>query len=303
MIDFKRSFLTFLIITSFLSCGGLKKSEVAEIKHEVGIAYMNLESGEMLAYNAHTLFHAASTMKTPVMFQLFKMRDEGVIDLDTKIVVKNNFTSIADGSLYSLPIESEADEILYPSLNRYRSYYDIIEKMITHSSNLATNILMEQTGADSIGKTLKALGANGLFVVRGVEDLKAYNIGLNNMTSAYGMMKMMEGVYRSDLVTETSRQEMINILKRQEYNHMIPAGLPDNVDVAHKTGSITRIAHDAALVFPEDSAPFVLVILTRGWENRSDAHKVGARIAAEVYKYHQGLLDRTDIVVPDLLKD
>ena len=84
---------------------------------------------------------------------------------------------------------------------------------------------------------------------------------------------------------------------------MIPAGLPDNVDVAHKTGSITRIAHDAALVFPEDSAPFVLVILTRGWENRSDAHKVGARIAAEVYKYHQGLLDRTDIVVPDLLKD
>ncbi len=298
-----RLLVSLLLTISLFSCNHLKKDDSGTEPHEVGIAYMNLETNEMLAYNAHALFHAASTMKTPVMFQLFKMRDDGVIDLNADISIKNSFTSIVDESSFSLPIQSQKDEILYPFLDQSLTYYEVIEKMITHSSNLATNILIEHTGADSIGLTMKKIGANGVMVVRGVEDLKAYNIGLNNVTSAYGMMKVMEAVYRSDLVSETSREEMISILKRQEYNQMIPAGLPDNVSVAHKTGSITRIAHDAAIVFPEDSAPFILVILTRGWGKREDAHKVGARIAGEVYKYHKGLLGRTDIVVPELLKD
>ncbi len=290
------------LILSMMSCSKIKQVDSLPESHEVGIAYLNLESGEILAYNAQTMFHAASTMKTPVMFQLFRMRDRGDINLATEIPVVNRFTSIADGSLFSLPIESEQDEILYPNLNQYLSYTDLIDKMITHSSNLATNILIEYTGADSISKTLQEIEANGVLVIRGVEDLNAYQIGLNNMTSAYGMMKVMEAVYRSDLVTDSSHQTMIEILKRQEYNAMIPAGLPDNVEVAHKTGSITGIAHDAALVFPNEGPPFVLVILTRGWDDHAEARRVGAKIAAKVYDYHLGKLKRTDIVVPDLLK-
>ncbi|MBC8377137.1 MAG: serine hydrolase [FCB group bacterium] len=293
----------FVIVLVLISCSGLKKTDEVDVPHVVGIAYMNLETGEILAYNAHELFHAASTMKTPVMFQLFKMRDKGIIDLKSEIPVRNQFTSIVDGSLFSLPIESEKDEILYPFLNQNLSFYDIIEKMITHSSNLATNILIEHTGADSIGATMRMIEADGVLVMRGVEDLKAYSLGLNNVTSAYGMMKVMEAVYKSDLVADSSRQEMQEILKRQHFNTMIPAGLPKDVIIAHKTGSITRIAHDAALVFPPDSPPFVLVILTRGWDDHASAQKVGARISSKVYDYHRGLLKRTDIAIPDLLKD
>jgi len=289
-----------LIFMVFLSCTGSKKSLDAH-PHEVGIAYMNLESGEILAYNAHTLFHAASTMKTPVMFQLYYMRDSGVLNLNDRVMVNNRFSSIVDGSLFSLPIQSEKDEILYPALNTYLSYYEIMDKMITHSSNLATNILMQYTLADSISATLAKIEARGVMVVRGVEDLKAYNLGLNNVTSAYGMMKVMEAVYHSELVADSSRAAMIEILSRQHYNSMIPQGLPEGMKVAHKTGSITRIAHDAALVFPTDSAPFVLVILTRGWDDHAQASKVGARIAEKVYDYHTGKLKRTDIVVPALL--
>ena len=117
------------------------------------------------------------------------------------------------------------------------------------------------------------------------------------------MMKVMEAVYRSELVADSSRQEMIEILKRQHYNSMIPAGLPEAVIVAHKTGSITGIAHDAALVFPPDASPYVLVILTRGYESHEAAQKIGAKISSKVYDYHRGLLERTDIVIPDLLKD
>jgi beta-lactamase class A len=295
--------LHFVVVLFLISCSGLKKADEPTVPHEVGIAYMNLETGEILAYNAHELFHAASTMKTPIMFQLFKMRDKGILDLTSEIPVRNQFTSIVDGSLFSLPIASEKDEILYPHLDQNLSFYDIMEKMITHSSNLATNILMEYTGADSIGATMRLIEADGVLVMRGVEDLKAYNLGLNNVTSAYGMMKVMEAVYNSEFVADSSRQEMQDILKRQHFNTMIPAGLPKDVVVAHKTGSITRIAHDAALVYPPDSAPFVLVILTRGWDDHASAQKVGARIYSKVYDYHRGLLQRTDIAIPDLLKD
>ena len=295
--------INLIVVLGFISCSGLKPAEEIEVPHEVGIAYMNLETGEILAYNAHELFLAASTMKTPVMFQLFKMRDKGIIDLNSEIPVINQFTSIVDGTLYSLPIESEKDDILYPQLDNNISFYVIMEKMITHSSNLATNILMEYTGADSIGATMREIEADGVLVMRGVEDLKAYNLGLNNVTSAYGMMKVMEAVYNSELVADSSRHEMQEILKRQHYNTMIPAGLPGDVIVAHKTGSITHIAHDAALVYPPDLPPFVLVILTRGWDDHASAQKVGARISSKVYEYHQGLLERTDIAIPDLLKD
>mgnify|MGYP002632844728 CR=1 FL=1 len=295
--------LATVIFANLISCGGLKPDPEPEVPHEVGIAYLNLETGEILAYNAQELFHAASTMKTPVMFQLFKMRDEGTIDLSNNIHISNHFSSIVDGSFYSLPIESEKDEILFSFIGKDLPYYDVIEKMITYSSNLATNVLMEHTGADSIGKTMRAINANGVLVMRGVEDLKAYQIGLNNVTSAYGMMKVMEAVYSSTLVADSSRLEMIEILKRQHYNSMIPAGLPDGVIVAHKTGSITRIAHDAALVFPADTAPYVLVILTRGWDNQEAAQAVGAKISSKIYDYHRGLIGRTDMVIPDLLKD
>jgi len=303
MIRSLRFFVLILLLTSLLSCSSNKKNTEESIPHEVGIAYMNLKTGEMMAYNAYAMFHAASTMKTPVMFQLFKMRDKGLIDLNSKIQVTNQFTSIVDGSLFSIPMASEEDEILFPYLNQQLSFYELMDKMITHSSNLATNILMEYTGADSIGATMREIRADGVLVLRGVEDLKAYNLGLNNVTTAYGMMKVMEAVYQSKLVSKESRREMQEILKRQHYNDMIPAGLPNDVVVAHKTGSITRIAHDAAIVYPPDSPPFVLVILTRGWDKHADAQKVGARITSKVYDYHRGLLKRTDIVVPDLLKD
>lgn len=303
LINLHRIVQVLIIACILVSCSSFNKTKEAPVPHEVGIAYLNLDTGEILAYNAHKLFHAASTMKTPVMFQLFKMRDKGILNLDTEIPINNQFASIVDGSLFSLPIGSEEDEVLFPHLNERLSFYDVMEKMITHSSNLATNILMEYTGADSIGATMREINADGVLVIRGVEDLKAYNMGLSNMTSAYGMMKVMEAVYQSEVVSDSSRLEMQEILKRQHYNSMIPAGLPENVVIAHKTGSITRIAHDAAIVYPPDTAPYVLVILTRGWDDHAAAQKVGARISSKVFEYHLGSLERTDIVIPDLLVD
>jgi len=295
------SILLIVGVLMLASCASLSRIGKEPVPRLVGVAYMNLETDETLIFNGHAMFHAASTMKTPVMFQLFRMRDEDSLDLDAPILVKNEFKSIVDGSIFSLPIHSEKDEILYPVIDRMVPLRVLIDKMITHSSNLATNILVQTAKPEDISQTLNELGASGVLVLRGVEDLKAYELGMNNMTSAYGMMKVMEAVYRSELVSDSSRAEMIEILKRQHYNSMIPAGLPDDVVVAHKTGSITRIAHDAAIVYPPDAPPYILVILTSGWDNHDEALSAGARLATQVHRLHLGEIGIEDIPIPKIM--
>ena len=257
-------------------------------RHEIGIAYLNLDSGNTFFHSEKLVFHAASTMKTPVMFQLYLMRDAGLLSLKDSLTVINEFKSIVDGSPYSIELIEEEEKSLMGNINKKMAIQHLIEAMITTSSNLATNILIELADPEAVMATLKEIGADGVSVIRGVEDLKAFDQGLSNRTDAYGMMMAMKAVFDSELVRASSRQEMVGILKNQEYNQMIPTGLPPGTPVAHKTGWITGITHDAAIVMPKDDSPFVLVILTRGWMDFTSATQVGVEITKAIFQYHKG---------------
>jgi|TARA_B100001750_G_C15508828_1_gene602255 beta-lactamase class A len=257
-------------------------------RHEIGVAYLNLDSGNTFFHSEKLVFHAASTMKTPVMFQLYLMRDAGLLSLKDSLTVINEFKSIVDGSPYSIELIEEEEKSLMGNINKKMAIQHLIEAMITTSSNLATNILIELADPKAVMATLKEIGADGVSVIRGVEDLKAFDQGLSNRTDAYGMMMAMKAVFDSELVRASSRQEMVGILKNQEYNQMIPTGLPPGTPVAHKTGWITGITHDAAIVMPKDDSPFVLVILTRGWMDFTSATQVGVEITKAIFQYHKG---------------
>ncbi len=112
-------------------------------------------------------------------------------------------------------------------------------------------------------------------VLRGVEDDKAFQKGLNNTTTARGLLVLFERLAQGLAVDKEMDAQMLEILQRQQFNDAIPAGLPSTVRVAHKTGSITRIQHDAGVVFAEH--PYVLVVLVRGID---DEKKSKALIAA-----------------------
>jgi beta-lactamase class A len=133
--------------------------------------------------------------------------------------------------------------------------------------------------------TLTKLGIQGMKVLRGVEDIKAYEKGLNNRTNALSMMKVMQLIAEGKAGSPEACREMIEILSQQKYRNKIPAGIPEGVKVANKTGSITKIDHDAAIVFPEGRKPYILVIMTRGIERREDAEKLIAELSRIVYDY------------------
>ncbi|CAN5847377.1 serine hydrolase [soil metagenome] len=239
---------------------------------EIAVAFRDLRTGDSLLINAHVPLHAASTMKVPVMLELFRRGETG-----GTLPVRNSFVSIADGSSYSLSPADDSDTTLYARIGQQVPVRELIDRMITRSSNLATNLLIARADPARIAATLQGIGASGMRVLRGVEDNVAYTRGMNNTTSAYGLMRVMEAVAREG-------GEMVEILSRQEFREMIPAGVPPGTRVASKTGNITRINHDAAIVYPAGRDPYVLVVLTRGFTAPKAAHAAGREISARVYQ-------------------
>ncbi len=256
------------------------------IEGDFAVAVRTLDdTGETLLMNEHQMFHAASTMKTPVMIELYRQAEEGRFDLDDSIRVENEFRSIVDGSTYSLTPEDDSYEELYDHLGEKRSIRTLIREMITASSNLATNILIEKVGAERTTQTMRRYGADSIQVRRGVEDMKAYNRGLNNETSAHDLMVIFERIARGEAVSEQASREMVEILKGQEYNDMIPARLPDSVEVAHKTGWISGLHHDSGIVFVPDGPTYVIVLLSQNLEDEDAGVKAFARISRMVFDF------------------
>ena len=248
---------------------------------DVAVAFRTLDGRDELFIQPDAQFHAASTMKVPVMIELFRQARARALSLDDQVPVVNEFHSIVDGSTYKLDVADDSDAEVYKRAGKTMAYRELCEAMITVSSNLAANLLIEHLGPKNIQRTTDALGAGGMHLLRGVEDGKAFQKGLNNTTSARALLTLMEKIALGQAVDEAASAEMVAVLKRQTFNDRIPAGLPSGTVVAHKTGEITRIQHDAAIVYAP--RPFVLVVLIRGLDDAKKGSALAADIARIVY--------------------
>ena len=252
---------------------------------QVGLAYIDLASGDTLFLNADSSFHAASTMKVPVMVELFRRANTGSFRMNQGLLLVNQFASIVDGSLYALDSSSDSDTTLYHRIGERVRVDTLLRLMITRSSNFATNTLITLVGADAVTRTMRSLGAERIQVLRGVEDGKAFEKGLNNTTTARDLGIILRAIEEGRAASPTATREMLGILMAQEFNEKIPAGLPPGTRVAHKTGEITAVSHDAAIVYPAGRKPYVLVVLTRGIADGVKSSKLIADISAIVYAH------------------
>jgi beta-lactamase class A len=248
----------------------------------VAVAYRDLSGGRELLINADASFHAASTMKIPVMMEVFRQAQAGTLSLDDPITVKNEFASIVDGSRYQLSPADDSDTSLYRREGQHVTIPELLRLMITVSSNLATNLLIERVKPENVMRLMKKTGANQMRVLRGVEDGKAYERGLNNTTNARDLMILLSAIVERRVVSPAASDEMLKILLDQRFNEGIPSGLPAGFRAAHKTGSITKLYHDAGIIYPPTGKPFILVILTYGLQDETRAHKLTRDITAAV---------------------
>lgn len=250
----------------------------------VAVANQALDGSRPLLINADVSMHAASTMKICVMMELFRQIDEGRFKLDDEVVVNNSFKSLADGSNYSVTAEDDSDETLYKQIGRPVSLRELTELMITHSANLATNVLIELLLAENVSDFMAKLGAPTLKVKRGVEDKRAYRLGINNEVTAQGLLTILIKLAKGEVVSRQASTEMIEVMFRQKHRNGIPAKLPPDLKVANKTGWNEGICHDAAIIYRPNSAPCALVVLTRGLKEVRDGEALIANISSALLK-------------------
>lgn len=249
------------------------------------VAFKDLSTGTTLLLHADSSFHAASTMKTPVLIEVYKQAAAGKLSLSDSILLKNEFHSIVDSSLFSLNPEDDSEKQLYDMIGTKRTLYDLVYDMIIMSSNLATNIVIELVGAPNVMQTMRSMGANKMQVLRGVEDSKAYQQGLNNTTTANDQLLIFEQIALGKAVDSASSAAMTRILLDQQFNEVLPARLPAGVKVAHKTGNITGVQHDCGIVFLPDGRQYVLVLLSKQLKDEKAGIAAMAEVSEMIYKY------------------
>jgi beta-lactamase class A len=261
------------------------ENRIAVSHADVAVYFQALDGKAEWWFHPDDSFHAASTMKIPVMIELFHQVKEGKIRFDDPLLIHNKFHSIIDDSPYKLDPTDDSETDLYKAEGQTRTLRQLCDLMITVSSNFATNLLIQKLGVENIRASVHSLGADGMNVLRGVEDNKAFEKGLNNTTTARALAILLAAIAEGKALDTDSSRQMIEILERQHFNEGIPAGLPPGTRVAHKTGEITKIHHDAAIVYAP--RPFVLVILVRGLEEEKDSSAVMADITRILYKASQ----------------
>ncbi|MEO5500221.1 MAG: serine hydrolase [Ginsengibacter sp.] len=283
------------IVTAGAQSYGQEKS-LREIRRQVqqvidtsqgnfAVVFKDLKSNNYFSINGEEVFHAASTMKTPVMMEVFKQVNQGKYALSDSVLINNEFNSIVDGSPFSLDSSSDSDPDLYKYIGSKLTLASLLARMIDMSSNLATNTIIKIIGAGNVNNTMVKLGVKNLKVLRGVEDQKAFDLKLNNVTTADDQLILYESLAKGKFINKHSCRQMIEILSKQKHNEIIPAYLPKNVLVAHKTGSITGVEHDGGIIILPNGHRYILVLLSKNLIDEKTGIEALARISKLIYGY------------------
>ena len=218
--------------------------------------------------------YAASLVKVPLA-----TATQG-LDLTRRVLVHADFASAAPSSTDRFTIErdDDQDDATWDAVGEHESLAELRRRAIVDSSNIATNLLLEQVGVAAVQDVLRAAGVSDrTTITRGIGDLAARDAGLANQVTARDLGRVLAH----------TPPEVEEVMLGQRHRAGIPAGLPPGTPVANKTGWVDGIAHDMAIVRPtaeQGGAPFALVVLTR----TDDAHEVAetriAALAAEAWE-------------------
>jgi beta-lactamase class A len=217
---------------------------------ETGLIIKDLKRGWEIRIKQDKLFPSASIVKIPIMAACFLAQEEGKINLKDSVILKNRFKVLGSGRLKEFP-EGTPVKIK-----------DLIEMMIAESDNTATNMLIDLLGEDYLNNAFKRLGLNNTNIARNMMDFKSRRIGVENYITASDLSLLLEKIYTGRLLNKRISTQCLDILKKQKMRDRIPARLPQEVLVAHKTGLERYVCHDAGIVFTANG-DFLICALTR----------------------------------------
>ncbi|SRR5581483_400488 len=251
----------------------------------VAVAVHDYETQREIEHEVDRQFHAASTIKAAVLLAIYKLAEDGRIRLDDTLHVRNRFRSAADGEVFRVASSRDGDAEVHRRIGRSMRVRELARAMIVRSSNLATNVLLDFTGIEPIQRVLNDAKIDGVTLRRSVEDEAAFEKGINNEVTANGVARLFRLLCEGKFLRDEFREQALDVLRAQEFNSMIPAGLPESAKVAHKTGEISTVCHDAGIVFLPDRKPYVIAILTEMPASVEMRQAPVAEISRAIFEY------------------
>ncbi|GAB3820944.1 serine hydrolase [Kribbella italica] len=233
----------------------------------------------VFTHEAERPHYSASTMKLPVAMAMLRKVDAGELALDQPVTVHNDFASAAGGRFGVNRAEDEAPAT-WEKLGSEVPLSWLAREMITRSSNLATDLVLELVGVEAANAVLTEFAGDESVIRRGIDDSGAQQAGISNLMTPAGLAGVLGAV---------GNQYLRDLLAANEWNGEIPAGVPDGTRVEHKNGWDLRIRHDGGIVRPADADPFVLVVCTTSDLPDRDAQQLIAAIAAEAWQHRHDL--------------
>ena len=257
----------------------------------LAIALSDLETGDEFHYHADRWFHAASTIKVAILLGVFGAIHRGELLPQSRVHVRNRFLSAFDASPYRVRLDRDANADVHREVGRTLRVSELADAMITTSSNLSTNLLLDLVGIDVLQQTIDGFRLDGIDLRRGVEDERAFEHNINNRVTANGLVGLLRLIGEERAFSPALSRRMVDVLHGQQFKSGLPAGLPRGARVAHKTGEISTIAHDAGLVYLAGRKPYAIAVLTE-WEPSAAGRS--ATIAAASYMAYAALVGDRD---------
>ncbi|MFF5172208.1 serine hydrolase [Micromonospora sp. NPDC000089] len=250
--------------------------------------------------------YAASTMKVAVLLALWRAAEADTLDLDAPVPVVNEFDSALPGApRFANARDYDNDEAVWQRLGGEASPRWLADRMITRSSNLATNIVIDRVGLPAVARAWDLAGARHSVTGRGIEDFAAREAGVTNLVTAADLAALLGGLVAGadrpgPLASPAGCAAMRDVLLAQEHREDLAAGLPDGTRIAHKNGWVRGVRHGAGVVLPADAPPYVIVVCTTtdladggasGEEIEDDACRLIANVSAAVWAARHDLSD------------
>lgn len=237
--------------------------------------------GPVAARNADVSHYPASTIKLPVLMALLRDRTVGAETALGSVVVHDRFPSVVGGT-FQLDQAGDQDDETWDRLGSGVDLLDLADRMITVSSNIATDLIVERIGFDPVRRYLADLGLASRFRLdRLIGDSAAEDAGITNTVTASALASLMVTIATGADFDGTAA---LGMLARQTHRDMIPAGLPDGTWSASKGGWVAGVKHDVALVRPDAAPPYVLAICTTADLPDAAGMKLVARLSTVTWE-------------------
>ncbi len=216
------------------------------------------------SHRADDPHYAASMMKLALVIAVYRDAEAGRLDLDRDVLVHDDFASRADGSTYTMDRADDSDAEPWRRLGEQVALRWLCYRAIVRSSNLATNLVLDVVGTDAVSMALQAAGASGSAVTRGIEDGAARDAGLQNIVTAADLARTLQSLHSGTILSRDGCDEIVSVLAAQQINDAIPVRLPPGSRVAHKSGWVEGVSHDAGIIFSTsgETEPLVFVMCT-----------------------------------------